>query len=171
MHKLESEIAANYGSEVLARFKALQVEWESALRIGDCERAREITAIQDSLFECGAGAGKRPSAPSPAQQLTDLFEAMMLFNTGVSLYKAREFIAAAVQFELVIQLAGSHGTDQERNLAADAWMHKGGSLACLGRLGEAIDCYDRAIELKPDDANFRREREHAIEWQRTHERR
>jgi len=43
------------------------------------------------------------------------------------------------------------GRETEEISDANSWVEKGGKLAELGRYEEALSCYDRALELDPQD--------------------
>ena len=64
----------------------------------------------------------------------------------------RRFADVRYDLEWALRRIGGEviSSSETDTLTADEWMRRGTSLAELGRLDEALDCHDRAIELSPD---------------------
>jgi len=161
---LEQQIQAKLGKKKAQRFRSLQDQTQQALRRNDFGRIRELDVEMEKLVAELEGRPEKAYTPSPAQQLTDLYEAFLRYNEAVSAYQSGDDSSAIEKFEHVLRLLGQPEGDGPTDLAGDAWLGKGVSLARLQRVDEALKCYDRAIEFKPADSRLRRERDRAANW-------
>jgi len=74
------------------------------------------------------------------------------FNLGILLSGTSRVDAALIEYETVVNADSEH---------AGAWHRLGLAQAIVGRVSEGVTSLERAVQLSPDDARYRKDLEHA----------
>jgi tetratricopeptide (TPR) repeat protein len=140
----------------------LIAELGAALDRKDFYKVQEINDRLDSIGEIEHIDKHRPKV---VRKLNILFEAMIRNNEAIVFREAEDYPRAAKSFALVVRLVGDDIRDkQSRDLAVGAYCGWGACLGSMGRFSEAIQRFDDALRLSPNDPSILHMRKATVEF-------
>jgi protein O-GlcNAc transferase len=101
---------------------------------------RRAGRVAEASVEFAAALAIDPAFADARSNLDSALQA--LYDAGVTLHRAGQLAGAVSSYESVLTL---------RPEVAEAWRDRGHALEALQRLGEALESYQKAVALAPDD--------------------
>ena len=137
-------------------------EWTIALESRGPDRPRIVRKVSNYYIERGEELVARARRPDPPSNI--LQEALVYFNRALGIDRGNEVAAHAIHQTRVEQRRRDEReqTDREIVSAAETALTEATSLADRGRLGEALEVYQRAVALFDNvSGEFQTQREQA----------